>query len=226
VEGSDADSAAPEPAPVGPETGAAPSPPRSIADRPWLWALVGGLIAATAVGVAVLIGVVFYMLRPGPETTAGPPEPLDADTAAVVSPPAPEPEVEAPKPAPAPSATARARPAAPKSAATKAPATAGVREGQLVEMGPGVTPPRRVTGTPAPYPALARRVRLTGTVTVSMIVSEHGEPLEPTIEESGGPILDKAVLDAVKGWHFEPARKNGVRVRVRWTVRQKFTHSK
>ena len=67
---------------------------------------------------------------------------------------------------------------------------------------------------------------MSGSVTVSMIVSEYGEPLDPKIEESGGAILDQAVLDAVEGWHFEPARKDGVKVRVRWTVRQKFTFSK
>ena len=168
----------------GPTSPFAPSPPAvettapsSISGRPWVWTLVGGLIAMTALGAAALLALAIYLLRPG----AGP-----------------EPRTTLP----------------------------AVSEGQLVPLGPGVTPPRRVAGTPAPYPVLARRVRLTGTVTVSMIVSEHGEPLNPTIEASGGEVLDQAVLDAVKGWHFEPARKDGVKVRVRWTVRQKFIFSK
>ncbi len=212
------------------ETSATPTAWPAIARRPWLWTLVGGLIAMTVVGAAALIGIGIYLLRPGagPGATAGPSELPDAETPFAVSSPAPTSEAEVP--ASEPSATSPARRAPSKSAAAKprampTPAPV-VSEGQLVPMGPGVTPPRRVVGTPAPYPALARRVQQTGTVTVSMIVSEHGEPLEPTIEESAGVILDQAVLDAVKGWHFEPARRNGVKVRVRWTVRQKFTFSK
>ena len=40
--------------------------------------------------------------------------------------------------------------------------------------------------------------------------------------ESAGPILDEAVLKAVRTWRFEPARKDGVRVKVRWQVRQTY----
>jgi serine/threonine-protein kinase len=230
--GSEAPTAAFTPLPTAPETGGSPPlppPPADtettpaegprIAGQPWLWALVGGLIATTVLGAAAVIAVVLYLMRPGGEPEAtGTPVAVSSLT----------PVVELEEPAPARSATARARPTASKGAAPKPRATPSpvVSEGQLVPMGPGVTPPRRVTGTPAPYPALARRVQLTGTVTVSMIVSEHGEPLDPTIEESGGDVLDQAVLDAVKGWHFEPARKDGVKVRVRWTVRQKFTFSR
>jgi outer membrane biosynthesis protein TonB len=35
-------------------------------------------------------------------------------------------------------------------------------------------------------------------------------------------VLDKAVLDAVRGWRFEPATKGGVKVKVRWTARQTY----
>ena len=43
-----------------------------------------------------------------------------------------------------------------------------------------------------------------------------------SVVESAGPVLDKAVLDAVRGWRFKPATKAGVRVKVRWTARQTY----
>ena len=55
-----------------------------------------------------------------------------------------------------------------------------------------------------------------------MIITEEGEPAEVTILQSAGPILDAAVLDAIEEWRFEPATKNGVKVRVRWLIRQTF----
>ena len=36
------------------------------------------------------------------------------------------------------------------------------------------------------------------------------------------PDLRAGVLDAVRGWRFEPATKGGVRVKVRWTARQTY----
>ncbi len=55
-----------------------------------------------------------------------------------------------------------------------------------------------------------------------MIITEEGEPIDVTIVESAGAILDAAVLDAIEGWRFEPATKDGVKVRVRWVIRQTF----
>jgi TonB family protein len=97
-----------------------------------------------------------------------------------------------------------------------------VVEGQLVKVGPDVTPPRRIAGDPAPYPEKARRLRLYGTVTVSLIVDANGTPADVHVVESAGSILDEAVLKAVRTWRFEPARKGGVRVKVRWTVKVTF----
>lgn len=99
-------------------------------------------------------------------------------------------------------------------------------EAGLVALDDDVTPPRRVEGSTASYPDVARRKRLAGTVSVSMIVSETGEVLEPRVVESAGEILDQAVLDAIESWRFEPARKGDEAVRVRWTVRQTFRFSR
>jgi TonB family protein len=101
-----------------------------------------------------------------------------------------------------------------------------LKEGDLVELGPGVTSPRRISGSAAGYPAAAEKAHLEGTVAVDAIVTETGEPVDLRIVESAGEVLDKAVLDAVKTWRFEPARKDGIKVRVHWPVRQQFKISR
>jgi TonB family protein len=98
-----------------------------------------------------------------------------------------------------------------------------VQKGDLVEGGPGVTPPRRISGESAPYPEIARRLRLEGSVTVEMIVTESGEPADLRVVESAGEIFDSAVLAAVRTWRYSPAEKDGVGVRVRLRARQRFS---
>jgi periplasmic protein TonB len=93
-------------------------------------------------------------------------------------------------------------------------------------MGPGVTPPRKVKGDSAAYPERARRQQLEGTVAISLLIDENGVPHDLTVVESAGPVLDAAVLDAVKQWRFEPARKDGVRVKIRWLARQTYQRAR
>jgi TonB family protein len=57
---------------------------------------------------------------------------------------------------------------------------------------------------------------------VSLVVNVNGEPSDLRIVKSAGKILDEAVLAAIRTWRFEPARKDGVKVSVRWQVRQSF----
>jgi TonB family protein len=106
--------------------------------------------------------------------------------------------------------------------ATPLPSPSPLKEGDLVELGPGVTPPRKIAGEPVSYPPLAAKARMVGAVFVDLIVTETGEPADLRIIQSAGEILDSAVLEAVKGWRFVPAEKDGVKVRVHWTVIQRF----
>ncbi len=77
---------------------------------------------------------------------------------------------------------------------------------KLLEMKPPVYPPRCL------------RLGLEGRVRVRVLVGENGRPQEVTVGESSGEsALDQAALDAVRGWRFEPARRNGVPVRA-WAV--------
>ena len=54
------------------------------------------------------------------------------------------------------------------------------------------------------YPALARPLRLEGTVKVSVVVDASGNP--KTVQGTGGhPLLLKAAQDAVAKWKWAPA---------------------
>jgi TonB family protein len=57
---------------------------------------------------------------------------------------------------------------------------------------------------PATYPELARKMNITGTVKVEVVVSPNGSVKEAKIV-GGHPVLATAALDAVKKWRFEPA---------------------
>jgi TonB family protein len=94
--------------------------------------------------------------------------------------------------------------------------------GTLVSLGLGVTPPRKISGDPAPLPDEARARKLQGAVTVDMIITEDGAPTDVQVVESAGEVLNQALVAAVRNWRYEPARKDGVNVRVHWRVRQIF----
>jgi TonB family protein len=54
------------------------------------------------------------------------------------------------------------------------------------------------------YPDLARRMNLTGTARIGVVVAPNGTVREAHIV-GGHPVLANAALDAAKKWRFEPA---------------------
>jgi protein TonB len=86
-----------------------------------------------------------------------------------------------------------------------------------------VTPPRKLSGRTPDYPHEVLRFRMQGRVIVELTVTERGEPTDLVVIESPGEPLAQAVLEAVRTWRFEPARRNGAPVSVRWRVTQTFT---
>jgi len=64
---------------------------------------------------------------------------------------------------------------------------------------------RRAKSKVAPvYPELARRMSLSGTVKVEVVVAPNGSVKDAKIV-GGHPVLAGAALDAVRKWRFEPA---------------------
>jgi TonB family protein len=97
-----------------------------------------------------------------------------------------------------------------------------VSEGNLERLGPGVTPPRRLSGEAAPYPSAAKKLKLAGTVVVEFTVTETGEPTGIGVVRSAGALLDAQMTATVLTWRYAPAERNGVKVRVRIRAEQQF----
>ena len=185
-----------------------------------LWLGAGGAVAA---GVLAFVFLRHPADMPADGLRVAAPSPLATALAA----PTPEPTL-APTPRPATSPTAAPRAPRPRPTATPTPEPTPeatpepLVEGAMVEMGPDVTPPKRISGDSAAYPEQARRLKLYGAVGVSLVVDAQGQPSDLKVVESAGQVLDEAVLKAVRTWRFQPATKDGVKVSVRWLVRQRF----
>lgn len=90
----------------------------------------------------------------------------------------------------------------------------------VVPMGPGVTPPRVTQQVPPEHPT--KGFRISGTVLVSLVVSSTGEPKEVHVLKSLEKDIDQSAVEAVRKWHFDPAKKDGQPVAVKVTVEIRF----
>jgi TonB family protein len=64
---------------------------------------------------------------------------------------------------------------------------------------------RRAKSKVAPvYPDLARKMNITGTVKIQVVVAPNGTVKDAKVL-GGHPVLAGAALDAVRKWRFEPA---------------------
>lgn len=65
---------------------------------------------------------------------------------------------------------------------------------------------RKVISRPAPvYPDAAKRLLLSGTVKVQLVIAPDGHIKEVKVL-GGHPLLVEAVEDALKNWKYEPAK--------------------
>ena len=145
-----------------------------------------------------------------PATAAAPPPaaaPADSTTATTTAP-----------------AEAEAKPAPAAAAAPPPPAGDGsVRSGDLVTMGPGVTPPKVARRANLRYPPLAQRMKKEANVTVRVLVDENGKAADvQATGKSAGFGMDEAALDYARSCVFTPATKNGVPVRMWMDIKVAF----
>lgn len=154
---------------------------------------------------------------PAPEPVIEPPKPLPVKRP---KPPEPTPEpVPLPEPEPLPEI-----PLTPpevemsESAITQdipVPAPpAQAEQGEPEPEQPQVIPPRidaSQLDNPAPsYPSRSRQLREQGRVLLDVYILPNGTVGEIRLRESSGfPRLDRAALDAVRGWRYVPARRGG-----------------
>lgn len=79
------------------------------------------------------------------------------------------------------------------------PGRVGAQQGQNEEI------VRRAKSKVQPiYPELARKMNITGTVKIEVVVAPNGTVKDARIV-GGHPVLASAALDAAKKWRFEPA---------------------
>ncbi len=72
------------------------------------------------------------------------------------------------------------------------------------------------------YPDKALKERVRGLVVLRVLVSQNGDPVEIRVERGARQDLTDAAVAAVRLWRFEPARKDGYRVRAYTRVRIPF----
>jgi TonB family protein len=84
---------------------------------------------------------------------------------------------------------------------------------------------RKVSGSSPSYPSdRAGRLKSGERVSVLLrfVVTETGEVQDVSVVESGGKAVDDVVIAAVRGWRFQPAVKQGTRVKVQVVFKQTF----
>jgi len=99
--------------------------------------------------------------------------------------------------------------------------SSGEADEKVYDMGPGVSPPR-VTKQVSPNYKTARGVWLEGSVTVGLIVSSHGVPRDVRVIKGIDKDVDQSAVEAVRQWHFAPARKDDKPIAVRVSLEIEF----
>ncbi len=159
-----------------------------------------------------------------------------------LEPPAPaaaqeKPAVPTPQPAPSQPSTAEkterpattpapvpANPAPAVQTPAPAPRPAQVQAGDLVQPGPGVAPPKLQSQLDPRYPPAAQRLNRAAQVDIKVLVDERGRVMDAErIGTKAGFGFDEAALDAARRAIFQPATKDGVRVKMWMTLRVNFT---
>jgi TonB family protein len=88
--------------------------------------------------------------------------------------------------------------------------------------GPSVKAPRPLH-TPEPkYSRSAKKQKIQGTVTLSVVIGTDGKAHDVKVEKSLEPTLDANAIEAVNNWKFAPATKDGHPVAVEMRLQIEF----
>ena len=95
------------------------------------------------------------------------------------------------------------------------------RKPDPVRIGGQIRAPQRIVYVAPEYPMMARRAGIQESVTLEATIDEHGivrnvRAVKPS------PLFEKAAIDAVSQWRYEPTRLNGQAVPVILTVTVSF----
>jgi len=100
--------------------------------------------------------------------------------------------------------------------AAATPAKPQVNEGDLVDLDSVAEPPVALKTVDPVYPPSAQRLGVEGSITVNALIDEKGDVIDTGIlmgiQDDKG--LGKAAERAIRKWKFQPAKKDGVKVKV------------
>ncbi|HVR95428.1 MAG TPA: TonB family protein [Thermoanaerobaculia bacterium] len=107
---------------------------------------------------------------------------------------------------------------------TQQPSSRQVQAGDLVALGtPGAAAPKVKTLPEPRYPAPAQKLRRSAQVDIKVLVDERGRVLDAErVGTRAGFGFDEAALDAARKATFQPATKDGVKVKMWTTIRVAF----
>ena len=92
-----------------------------------------------------------------------------------------------------------------------------------MQPGNGVAAPKLASSLDPRYPPAAKHLNRSAVVDVKVLVDEHGKVLDADrIGAKVGFGFDEAAVDAARRAVFQPAAKEGVRVKMWTTVRVNF----
>ncbi len=92
----------------------------------------------------------------------------------------------------------------------------------VLDMAPGITPPKVTHQVNPVYKPDDEGFRISGIVVVGLVVSSKGEPKDVHVVKSLDKSVDQSAVEAVQQWQFDAARKDGKPVAVRITVEIRF----
>jgi TonB family protein len=86
----------------------------------------------------------------------------------------------------------------------------------------GLTPPRLIHNVDPEFSDEARRKKIEGVVTLSLVVDTEGQPTDVQVTGPIGHGLDEKAVEAVKQWRFQPAMKDGNPIATKIAVQVNF----
>lgn len=91
-----------------------------------------------------------------------------------------------------------------------------------VRIGGHIQPPRRTTYLAPVYPEVALKARVQGMVILEAVIDSEGNVTNVRVLRSV-PLLDRAAIEAVREWKYEPTLLNGVPVPIIMTLTVHFS---
>ena len=102
------------------------------------------------------------------------------------------------------------------------PGEGGNMGGGVYKIGGGVSAPTLVFKVEPEYSEEARKAKFQGTVVLSVVVDEKGQPRDLKVLRPLGLGLDEKAIEAVMKWKFRPGFKDGRPVAVAATIEVNF----